>query len=88
MARKPEETNSIFDMFSKLGSDLKLPKVDVEAILATIARTSRRWRNPRKATAAGASSLLAKQREVLQETLREVSRHGAKLPRRPAIRRN
>jgi phasin family protein len=73
MARKPEETDSIFDAFSKLGSDLKLPKVDVEAILAHNRKNLEALEKSAKATAAGASSLLAKQREVLQETLREVS---------------
>ena len=33
MAKKPE-TESILDMFSKFGSDMKLPKVDVEAVLS------------------------------------------------------
>ena len=32
MAKKPE-TESILDMFSKFGSEMKLPTVDVEAVL-------------------------------------------------------
>ena len=73
MAKKPEETDSIFDLFPKLGSDLKLPKVDVEAILAHNRKNLEALEKSAKATAAGASSLLAKQREVLQDTLREVT---------------
>ena len=60
-------------MFSKLGSDLKLPKVDVEAILGHHRKNLEALEKSAKATAAGASSLIAKQREVLQETLREIS---------------
>jgi phasin family protein len=85
MARKPEETDSIFDAFSKLGSDLKLPKVDVEAILAHNRKNLEALEKSAKATAAGASSLLAKQREVLQDTLREVSdmAQGFRVPGNP-----
>ena len=72
MAKKPE-TESILDMFSKLGSEMKLPKVDVEAILGNHRKNLEALEKSAKAAASGASSLLAKQREVLQETLHEIS---------------
>jgi phasin family protein len=71
MAKKPE-SDSILDMFSKLGSEMKLPKVDVEAILGNHRKNLEALEKSAKAAAAGASSLAAKQREVLQETLREI----------------
>ena len=72
MAKKPE-TESILDMFSKLGSEMKLPKVDVEAILGNHRKNLEALEKSAKAAASGASSLLAKQREVLRETLHEIS---------------
>ena len=72
MAKKPE-TDSILDMFSKLGSDMKLPKVDVEMILGHHRKNLEALEKSARASAAGASSLIAKQREVLQETLKEIS---------------
>jgi phasin family protein len=72
MARKPE-TDSILDMFSKFGSDMKLPKVDVEAILGHHRKNLEALEKSARAAASGASSLATKQREVLQETLREVA---------------
>ena len=72
MANKPE-TGSILDMFSKFGSDMKLPKVDVEAILGHHRKNLEALEKSAKAAATGASSLVAKQREVLQETLREIA---------------
>jgi len=72
MAKKPE-TDSILDMFSKFGSDMKLPKVDVETILGHHRKNLEALEKSARASAAGASSLIAKQREVLQETLKEIS---------------
>jgi phasin family protein len=72
MAKKPE-TDSILDMFSKFGSEMKLPKVDVEAILGHHRKNLEALEKSARATAAGASSVAAKQREVLQETLREIA---------------
>jgi phasin family protein len=72
MDKKPE-TESILDMFSKFGSDMKLPKVDVEAILAHNRKNLEALEKSARASAAGASSLIAKQREVLQEAMREIT---------------
>jgi phasin family protein len=72
MARKPE-TESILDMFSKLGSEMKLPKVDVEAVLNHNRKNLEALQKSVQASAAGASSLVAKQREMLQQALSEVA---------------
>ena len=71
MAKKPE-TESILDMFSKFGSEMKLPTVDIEAVLSHHRKNLEALEKSAKASAAGASSLIAKQRAMLQETLDDV----------------
>ena len=72
MAKQPE-TESFMDMFSKLGRDLKMPKVDVETILSHHRKNLEALEKSARATASGASSVMAKQREVLQDSLREIT---------------
>ena len=70
MAKQPEQ-ESILDMFSGLGSDMKLPKMDVEAVLSHHRKNLEALEKSARAAAAGASSVMSKQREALQETLGE-----------------
>ena len=72
MAKKAE-SESIMDMFSKFGKDLKMPNVDVEAILSHHRKNFEALEAAAKASAAGASSLMNRQREMLQRTLKEVT---------------
>ncbi|MER8959202.1 MULTISPECIES: phasin family protein [unclassified Mesorhizobium] len=72
MAKRPE-SESFIDMFGKFGRDLKLPNIDVEAILAHHARNLEALEKSARASAAGASALLSRQREMLQDTLREIT---------------
>ena len=72
MAKKPE-SDDILDMFSRLGHDLKLPDVDIDAILSHHRKNLEALEKSAKAAAAGASSLMHKQREMLQQTLREIT---------------
>jgi phasin family protein len=72
MAKQPE-TDSFMDMFSRFGRDLKVPNVDVEAILSHHRKNLEALEKSAKAGAAGASSLLSRQREMLQDTLREIT---------------
>lgn len=72
MVNKPEP-ESILDMLSKFGSEMKLPKVDVEAMLAQQRKNLEALEKSAKAGAAGASALMAKQRAMLQDTLNEVA---------------
>jgi phasin family protein len=71
MARKPE-AESILDMFARLGSEMKLPKVDVEAVLDHHRKNLEALEKSVKAGTAGASSLLSRQREMLRDTLNEI----------------
>jgi phasin family protein len=70
MAKQPEQ-ESILDMFSRFGSDMKLPKMDVEAVLSHHRKNLEALEKSARAAAAGATSVVAKQREALQETLGE-----------------
>ena len=72
MAKQPE-SDSFMDMFGKFGRDLKVPNVDVEAILAHHRKNLEALEKAARASAAGATSLLSRQREMLQDTLREVA---------------
>ncbi|MER9679448.1 phasin family protein [Mesorhizobium sp. M0184] len=72
MAKRPE-SESFIDMFGKFGRDLKLPNVDVEAILAHHAKNLEALEKSARASAAGASALLSRQREMLQDTLRGIT---------------
>jgi phasin family protein len=70
---KQSETPSFMDMFTKFGHDLKLPNVDIEAILDHHRRNLEALEQSARVTAAGASSLMHRQREMLQETLSEAT---------------
>jgi len=72
MAKQPEP-QSFMDMFAKFGKDLKMPKVDVDAILDHHRKNLEALEKSAKATAAGASSIMARQREMLEESLREIA---------------
>lgn len=73
MAKKPTSDRSILDMFSKLGQDLKMPDVDVDAIIAHHRKNLEALEKSAKATAEGASSVMNRQRQMLQETLAEIA---------------
>jgi len=82
MAKQPE-SDSFLDMFSRFGRDLKVPNVEV--ILAHHRKNLEALEKSARAGAAGATSLLSRQREMLQDTLREVSdmAHNYKAPGNP-----
>ena len=82
MAKQPD-SDSFLDMFSSFGRDLKVP--NVEAILEHHRKNLEALEKSARAGAAGATSLLSRQREMLQDTLREVSdmAHNYKAPGNP-----
>ncbi|RWM30082.1 phasin family protein [Mesorhizobium sp.] len=73
MAKQPE-SDSFLDMFSKFGRDLKLPNVDVQAILDHHRKNLEALEKSARAGAAGASSVLSRQREMVQDALSEITR--------------
>ncbi|MET3521934.1 phasin family protein [Mesorhizobium abyssinicae] len=72
MAKQPE-SDSFLDMFSRFGRDLKVPNVDVEAIISHHRKNLEALEKSARAGAAGASSLLSRQREMMQDALREIT---------------
>ena len=72
MAKKTEN-ESFVDMFKSFGEQLKMPSVDVEKIIEHHRKNLETLEKTAKAATEGASNLMAKQREILQETLREVT---------------
>ena len=73
MATKKPDTESFMDMFASFGRDLKMPSVDVQSILAHHRRNLEALEKSAKASAAGAQSVMAKQREILQASLTEIT---------------
>ncbi|RVD19986.1 phasin family protein [Mesorhizobium sp. M4B.F.Ca.ET.017.02.2.1] len=72
MAKQPE-SDSFLDMFSRFGRDLKVPNVDVEAIISHHRKNLEALEKSARAGAAGASSLLSRQREMMRDALREIT---------------
>lgn len=70
---KKSDSESFFDMFNALGRDLKLPKVDVEAIIEHHRKNLEALQKSASAGVSGATSLVSRQREMLQEAMQEMS---------------
>lgn len=67
------QPNPFMDMFTQFGRDLKLPSVDVDTILDHHRKNLDALQRSASAAASGAQSLMSKQREILQETMREIT---------------
>ena len=72
MTRKSEQETFI-DMLKRFGEDLKMPNVDVERIIDHHRKNLETLEKTARAASAGASSVMSRQREMLQDTLREVT---------------
>jgi phasin family protein len=72
MAKKPE-TETLADMFDGFGRALKVPRIDIETILDNHRKNLDALQKSASTTASGASSILAKQREALQQQLSEIA---------------
>lgn len=73
MAKQPE-SDSFLDMFSRFGRDLKLPNVDVQAFLDHHRKNLEALEKSVRTGAAGASSVLARQHEMVQDAMHEITR--------------
>jgi phasin family protein len=67
------DSNSYLDMFRKFGSDLGLPKLDVEKLLEAQKKNLDALGRSAKVAAQGVQSVAQKQREVLEAGLREAT---------------
>ena len=60
-------------MFQKFGENLKLPSADIESVVDYHRKNIQAMQDVAKATSSGTMALMEKQREVLEETLAEVT---------------
>jgi phasin family protein len=67
------DTTSYIDMLRKFGSDLGLPKLNVDELLQTQKKNIDALGQSAKVAAQGAQSVAQKQREVLETGLREAA---------------
>lgn len=67
------EATSYLDIFRKFGTDLGLPKPDIEKLLETQRKNLDALGQSAKVAAQGVQSVAQKQREVLEAGLREAA---------------
>ena len=68
-----KEQHSFIDMFARLGQDLKLPSIDIERVIEHHRKNLEALERSAKAASTGANTIMKRQREMLQETLEEIS---------------
>jgi phasin family protein len=80
-----KEQQSFIDMFARLGHDLKLPNMDIERVIEHHRRNLEALEQSARAASTGASAIMKRQREMLQETLDEISSmaHNYRAPATP-----
>lgn len=72
MEQKPEP-QSFVEMFKRLGEQLHVPNVDFGAIVEFHRKNLETLEKAANTSTAGAGAMLNKQRQVLEETVREIS---------------
>lgn len=72
MAEK-KATDDLVSMFMNFGKDMKLPSPDLEALVARHKKSLEALDQAAKTAGSGASAILARQREMVQEALDEIS---------------
>jgi phasin family protein len=66
-------TEDMVSMFMNFGKDMKLPSPDLEALVERHKKNLQVLDTAAKAAGSGATSILARQREMVQEALNEIS---------------
>ena len=66
-----QETQSFAEMLKKFGSDLGLPKVDIEKLMATHAKNLDALGESARIASEGAKTLAAKQKEIVEASFRD-----------------
>ena len=72
MAKKAH-SGSFMDLFAQLGRELRLANVDVDAVLEHHRKNFEALEKSARVTASGASSVLSKQREMIESSLHEIA---------------
>jgi phasin family protein len=68
-----EQWRSFASMFTKLAEDLKLPRVDTEKLIEAHRKNIDALARSAEAASEGAKALAVKQREIVEEAIRETS---------------
>jgi hypothetical protein len=68
-----QEAQSFIEMLKKFGSDLGLPKVDVEKLIAAQGKNLDALSHSARTASAGAKSIAAKQKEIVEAALRDAA---------------
>lgn len=72
MAQKPQ-SDSLIDMFARLGRDLNMPDIDIDRVIEHHRRNLEAFERSARAAGAGASAVFARQREMLRETFDDIN---------------
>ncbi len=72
MAKQPD-SDTFLDMFSRFGRDLKVPNMDIQAILEHHRKNLEALEKSARASAAGASAVMSRQSEMIQAVMREIT---------------
>ena len=70
---KDNISNPFMDMFQQFGKNLKLPNTDVSAVVDYHRKNIQAMQDVTQVTTTGTRNLMAKQREILEQTLAEAS---------------
>ncbi|MBS9720772.1 TIGR01841 family phasin [Tianweitania sp. BSSL-BM11] len=78
-------SDSIIDLFKRLGQTLPIPNLDVERIIAHHRRNLEALEQSARATADGTSAMMTRQREMLESMISQATEtaRGMKLPSSP-----
>lgn len=69
----PQDSDSYIDMFRKFGSDLGIPKFDMDKVIESHRKNLEALAESAKIAAGGAQSVAEKQREAFEAALKEAS---------------
>lgn len=65
--------SSMFDMFRNFGQNLNLPRPDIESTMDFHRKNLQAWQQAVQASSSGAQKAMERQREQLQETMKEMA---------------
>ena len=68
-----KSTDDLVSMFMNFGKDMKLPQPDLDVIVSRHKKNLQALDEAAKTAGSGASSILSRQREMMQEALDEIS---------------
>lgn len=74
-----KSTEDLASMFMNFGKDLKLPTPDLEALVARHSKNLQALEEATKTAGSGATTILSRQREMVQEAMTEISQMAEKM---------